>query len=104
MTPALSILLAIGTETRHGYAIMREIRDATGGRVEILPGTLYATIKTLLADGLIEEVPPPKDADSSDGRRRYYRVTRAGRASAAAQTEQMAVLVKLGRPFLKTTR
>jgi DNA-binding PadR family transcriptional regulator len=104
MTPGLYILLAIGDGARHGYAIMRGIREATGGRVEILPGTLYATIKTLLADRLIQEVPPPKDADSADGRRRYYRVTKAGRAVAAAQTEQMAALVKLGRPFLKGTR
>ena len=76
----------------------------TGGRIEILPGTLYATIKVLLADGLIQEVPPPKDADSADQRRRYYRVTKAGRAFAAEQTDQMAILVKLARPFLKSTR
>jgi len=104
MNAALYILLALGKETRHGYAIMRDIREATSGRVEILPGTLYATIKTLLADGLIQEVPPPRDADSADARRRYYRVTHAGRAAAAAQTEQMAMLVKLGRPFLKGAR
>lgn len=104
MTPSLYILLALGEETRHGYAIMREIREATGGRTEMLPGTLYATIKTLLADELIEEVPPPRDADSTDARRRYYRVTRDGRAVAAAQTEHMAALVKLGRPFLKPAR
>src|SRR5438045_347396 len=104
MTHGLTILLALGDETRHGYAIMREIREATGGRVEILPGTLYATIKSLLADRLIEEVPPPKDAGSADARRRYYRVTKAGRAAATAQAEQMAALVKLGRPFLKGAR
>lgn len=104
MTPALYILLAIGGGTRHGYAVMREIREATGGRVEILPGTLYATIKTLLADGLIQEVPAPRDADSADARRRYYKVTRAGREVAAEQTERMEALVKLGRPFLKGAR
>ena len=104
MTPALYILLALGNETRHGYAIMREIREATGGRVEILPGTLYATIKTLLSDGLIEEVPAPKSADSEDARRRYYRVTRAGRAKAAAETERMSELVRMGRVFVKGTR
>ena len=104
MNPALYILLALGHGTRHGYAVMREIREATGGRVEILPGTLYATIKTLLADGLIQEVPAPRDADSGDARRRYYRITRAGRAVARTQTEQLAALVRLGRPFLKATR
>src|SRR3954454_8739420 len=104
MTPALYILLGLGNHTRHGYAIMGEIREATGGRVEILPGTLYATIKTLLADRLVREVAPPKDADSTDARRRYYRVPRAGRAYAASQTERMVLLVKLGRPFLKGAR
>ena len=53
---------------------------------------------------LIQEVPPPKDAESTDARRRYYRVTKAGRARAAAEMERMAALVKLGRPFLKGTR
>ena len=104
MTPSLYILLALGNEARHGYAIMRVIREATGGRIEILPGTLYATIKVLLADGLIQEVPPPRDADFADSRRRYYRVTKAGRAVAAERTDHMAVLVKLARPFLKSTR
>lgn len=104
MTPSLYVLLALGDETRHGYAIMREIREATGHRVEILPGTLYATLKTLLADDLIEEVAPPRNAGSADSRRRYYRVTAAGRAVAAAETERMAALVKLGRPFLKSAR
>lgn len=104
MTPALYILLALGRDTKHGYAVMRDIREATAGGVEILPGTLYATIKTLLADGLIREVPAPRDADSGDQRRRYYQVTRTGRTFAAAQTEKMAALVKLGRPFLKATR
>jgi len=104
MTPSLYVLLALGDSTRHGYAIMREIREATGGKIEILPGTLYATIKTLLADDLIEEVPAPKHADSADARRRYYRITKAGRAAASAQTERLAALVKLGRPFLKGAR
>ncbi len=104
MTPRLYVLLALGNRTRHGYAIMRDIRAATGGRVEILPGTLYATIKVLLAERLIEEVPAPSDATSTDARRRYYRVTRAGRAVAAAETERLALLVEMGRPFLEKAR
>ncbi|MEZ5317823.1 MAG: PadR family transcriptional regulator [Vicinamibacterales bacterium] len=104
MTHALHVLLALGTGTRHGYAIMREAREASGGRIEILPGTLYATIKSLLADGLIEEVPPPRTAHSADARRRYYRVTRAGRARALAETERLAELVRMGRVFARDAR
>lgn len=97
--PILHILLALGTEAKHGYAIMQDIAGRSDGRIRILPGTLYSTIKKMLADGLLEEVAPPREADSDDERRRYYRVTRAGRAAAQAETERLALLVKLGKVF-----
>ena len=97
---ALHILLALGTDARHGYAIMQRVAEASDGRIRILPGTLYATIKKLLADGLIEEIDPPRDAGSDDARRRYYRVSRRGRVAAEAETRRLALLVKLGRVFL----
>ena len=97
--PALQILLALGTYRRHGYAIMQVMAEDTGGAIRILPGTLYSTIKKLLADGLIEECDPPRDADSDDARRRYYRVTRAGRAAAESETRRLAHLVRMGRVF-----
>jgi DNA-binding MarR family transcriptional regulator len=53
----------------------------------------------MLADRLIEEVPPPRQADSDDARRRYYRVTRSGRAAVEAETRRLTLLVKLGRVF-----
>ena len=104
MTSALQVLLALGSDTKHGYAIMRDAREASGGRVVILPGTLYATIKLLLAERLIEEVPPPKDADSADARRRYYRVTKTGRAHVAAETAKMSDLIRMGRALTKGSR
>jgi DNA-binding PadR family transcriptional regulator len=104
MTPALQILLSLGTDAKHGYAIMRDAREGSGGRIAILPGTLYATIKTLLADGLIEEVAPPRSADSTDARRRYYKVTKSGRAHAAREVTRMAALVRMGRVFVRGAR
>jgi DNA-binding PadR family transcriptional regulator len=100
-TPALHILLALGTEAKHGYAVMQDISRHSEGRIRLLPGTLYSTIKKLLAEGLIEECDAPRRSDSDDERRRYYRVTKSGRASAEAATRQMALLVKLGRVFLR---
>lgn len=97
--PALHILLALGTDAKHGYAIMQDIAERSGGRIRILPGTLYSTIKKMLADGLVEEIPPPARADSDDARRRYYRVTRQGKALAQAETQRLALLVRLGRVF-----
>jgi DNA-binding PadR family transcriptional regulator len=99
--PALQILLTLGSDAKHGYAIMRDIADESGGRLRILPGTLYSTIKRLLAEGFIEECEAPRDADSDDARRRYYRVTRIGRAAAVAEVDRLALLVRLGRAFRK---
>jgi DNA-binding PadR family transcriptional regulator len=98
--PALHVLLALGHEAKHGYAIMQDIAAESEGKVRLLPGTLYSTIKKMLADGLIEEVDAPGDADSEDARRRYYRVTRLGHGAAGAETRRLALLVKLGRVFL----
>ncbi len=65
LTPAvLHILLALADEERHGYGIMREVEWRTGGQTRLDPGTLYGSIKRMLADGLIEE--------SDDSRRREH--------------------------------
>jgi DNA-binding PadR family transcriptional regulator len=98
--PGLHILLALGDEAKHGYAIMQDIAVESDGQIRLLPGTLYSTIKKLLADGLLEEVDAPRGTDSDDARRRYYRVTKRGRMAAEAQTRRMALLVRLGRVFL----
>lgn len=98
--PALHIVLALGNDAKHGYAIMQDIAERSGGRIRILPGTLYSTIKRMLADGLVEECDPPRRAASDDQRRRYYRVTRAGRLAAQSETQRLALLVKLGKVFL----
>lgn len=97
--PSLHIVLALGTDAMHGYAIMQSIVDRSGGQIRILPGTLYSTIKKLVTDGLVEECDAPSGADSDDARRRYYRVTRFGRTAVKAQTERLALLVKLGKVF-----
>jgi len=57
LAPAfLHILIALGEGERHGYAVMQEVADRTAGRVKMSPGTLYGSIKRMLAEGLIEEL------------------------------------------------
>jgi DNA-binding PadR family transcriptional regulator len=99
--PGVHVLLALGDEAKHGYAIMQDIAAASGGTIRVLPGTLYSTLKKLLAGGLVEACTAPREADSTDARRRYYRVTRRGRVAAEAETRRLSVLVKLGSVFLK---
>jgi DNA-binding PadR family transcriptional regulator len=103
-TPPLSrvavyILLAIGPEERHGYAIMHEVSRITAGAVKLGPGAIYTTIKRLLADGFIEEVDERPDPELDDQRRRYYRLTGLGRAVASAEVRRLDALVASARPW-----
>ena len=96
---AVYLLLAIGPEERHGYAIMQEVRRITGGAVKLGPGAIYTTIKRLLADGLIEEVDERPDPQLDDQRRRYYRLTGLGRAVAASEVRRLDAMVASARPW-----
>jgi DNA-binding PadR family transcriptional regulator len=96
---AVYIVLAIGPEERHGYAIMREVRRITAGAVQLGPGAIYTTIKRLTADGLIEEVDERPDPDLDDQRRRYYRLTGLGRSVAAAEVRRLDALLASARPW-----
>jgi len=90
------ILLALADGDRHGYAIMREVEEATAGTIRLGPGTLYRSIESLLANGFIEESlrRPAKDEDQ---RRRYYRLTAVGRRVLSAESERLARVVALAR-------
>ena len=93
----LHILLALIDEERHGYGIMREVEVRTGGQTRLGPGTLYGSIKRMLADGLIEESDERPDPAMDDQRRRYYRITDFGRRVAGAEAERLSTLVELAR-------
>jgi len=95
----MHVLIAIGTEERHGYAIMREIARMTEGATRLGPGGVYTTIKRLLDDGLIEECDERPDRELDDQRRRYYRLTAIGRAVAAAEVRRLETLVRAARPW-----
>lgn len=96
LAPAfLHILIALGEGERHGYAIMQEVSERTAGQVRMSPGTLYGSIKRMLADGLIEEL--TSGSAGADERRRYYRITRFGRRVAAAEADRLSTLLAQAR-------
>jgi DNA-binding PadR family transcriptional regulator len=98
LTPAvLDIMVALGEEEMHGYAIMREVRGRTQGRRRLAPGTLYRSLKQMHERGLLEESEERPEAGLDDERRRYYRLTELGRKVALAEVERLEGLVSAAR-------
>jgi DNA-binding PadR family transcriptional regulator len=98
LTPAMfHVLLALAGDDLHGYAILKDVELRTGGEVKLSTGTLYGIIKRLLNDGFIAERRERPSAANDDERRRYYRLTAAGRDVAAAEAERLEKVVALAR-------
>lgn len=91
------ILLALADGERHGYGLMQEIQRMTDGQSKVGPGSLYGTIKRMLADGLVEESDHRPDPEVDDQRRRYYRLTELGQLVASAEAVRLHRLVDVAR-------
>jgi DNA-binding PadR family transcriptional regulator len=90
LTPAVfNILLALAVGEKHGYAIMQEVETNTQGDVNMGPGTLYGSIKRMLAAKLIEETGDRPDPALDDQRRRYYRLTGLGQRVMRAEADRL---------------
>jgi DNA-binding PadR family transcriptional regulator len=94
---AFQILLSLADEDLHGYAIMRQVVEQTGGRMRLGPGTLYSSIQTLLEEGCIEEVDAREDVALGPERRRYYRLTPIGRKLARVEAERLGDMLRVAR-------
>ena len=82
------ILVSLADRERHGYSVMQDVAERTDGALRLSPSSLYASIKRLLGQGLIEELDERPDPKHDDERRRYYRLSpgpagRDGRSTAA---------------------
>src|SRR5260370_38247264 len=86
------ILIALADRDRHGYSIMQDVASRTSGKIQLNPGTLYSSIRRMLEQGLIEELSQSPDPESTDERRRYYRITRLARPVPAAETASLHTL------------
>lgn len=91
------ILVALAEDERHGYAIMQEVAERTGGSVTLSAGTLYRSIQRMLEQGLLSEVRQRPAGQNDDERRRYYRITALGRTVAKAEARRLADMLKLAR-------
>lgn len=94
---AFQILLSLAEQDLHGYAIMRQVAEQTGGRMRLGPGTLYSSIQSLLEEKFIEELEPREDSELGQERRRYYRLTAAGRKLARSEADRLAGFLRVAR-------
>lgn len=94
---AFHVLLAVSDADRHGYAIMQDVEQRTRGEIRLGAGTLYGLLKRLLSGRLIAEVDDPRDRESGDERRRYYRLTALGAAVLRLEIRRLEDLVRQAR-------
>ena len=105
LPPAIfHILLSLADGERHGYAIKREVLERTRGKLKLGPGVLYGSINKLAERGWIVESGERPDPHLDDERRRYYRLTPAGRKAAQAEAARMRALVELAAARLGAPR
>jgi DNA-binding PadR family transcriptional regulator len=98
LTPAVfHILLALADGEKHGYGIMKDVEAQTEGRLRMGPGTLYGSLKRMLAAGLIRESDERADPRLGDERRRYYLLTARGQSVAAAEGRRLEQAVNVAR-------
>jgi DNA-binding PadR family transcriptional regulator len=91
------ILVSLADRERHGYSVMQDVAERTNGALRLSPSTLYASIKRLLSQSLIEELAERPDPRHDDERRRYYRLTKLGRRVAVAEARRLERLLSDAR-------
>jgi DNA-binding PadR family transcriptional regulator len=94
------ILLSLAEGPRHGYAIIQDVAERTGGEVRLTASTLYDALARLVDEAFIKETGRPASAVDHDNRRRYYELTKSGRQAAKDEIERLERTVALARERL----
>lgn len=96
-TSVFHILLALSDGDLHGYGIMQEVAEHTGGQIKLGPGTLYGAIKRLISERWIVEADERPDPELDDQRRRYYRLTDFGQKVLKAEVQRISKMVSVAQ-------
>jgi DNA-binding PadR family transcriptional regulator len=89
--PVLLVLLSLAAQPRHGYSIIKDVEQVSGGRVVLSTGTLYGALQRLLTRGWIEDF----EEDETSRDRRAYRLTARGRRNLQIEVDRMKQLTKV---------
>ena len=96
-TATFHILASLAAEARHGLGIIRDVLDQTDGELQLWPANLYGALEQLVDDGLIEELSAREHPAGESEKRRYYRLTRAGRTAMLAEVKRLEQLAAMAR-------
>jgi len=96
LTEAVYYILLSLEQPLHGYGIMQNAEQLSGGRVRLAPGTLYGAINSLLEKGWIIALPGEKNS-----RKKEYQITEAGREIVSAEIQRLEELLKNGKEITK---
>jgi DNA-binding PadR family transcriptional regulator len=91
----LHILVSLVGGEKHGYAIMQDVLERTGGKVRLWPATLYGSLKRLIENGLISESGERPAPEFDDARRRYYKLTALGQRVLDLESQRLQDLVRV---------
>jgi len=98
LTPAVfHILLALSTEERDGYGLMKQVAAESQGKVKMGPGTLYGSIGRMMEGGLVKESDKKIDPELDDERRVYYQITALGKAALSAELERYREILAVAK-------
>lgn len=86
------ILLSLSPAPKHGYAIMKEVKMLSKGRIVFSTGTLYGGLRRLLEQGWIRRVNDP-EPNPTDRERKAYTLTERGRKVVSAEIERLKSLL-----------
>lgn len=89
------ILLSLVGGEQHGYGIMQDVLERSGGKVRLWPATLYGSLKRLITAGLIVESAQRPAPELDDERRRYYRLTPLGHRVLDLESQRLKELVRI---------
>lgn len=92
LTEAVYYILLSLDQPMHGYGIMQNTEQLSGGRVRLAAGTLYGALNTLLDKGWIKALPGEKNS-----RKKEYQITDAGREAVLHEMERLAELLRNGQ-------
>jgi PadR family transcriptional regulator len=96
----LMVLSVLAGGKKYGYLLQKEVREASGTRVDLPAGTLYPLLHKLEDDGLVRST-----WDDSTGReRKWYELTAAGRKRLIAQAQEWADYAECVRQLLAVAR